>query len=176
MIMNIDALADALISEIDKKGKVVKLPTKYVMPGRGRKQCPDCQVYVGVRTQECECGHEFVAEDRKTPAAQVLEEPLSDEDKRYVRAIGCGKGGRVIYAGSGLCPAILHGLDYKMVSIFCEEVVDSGMAQGKIYMPRAIKCWARHIMGDKAESLPIVYDFIDDWYDEKVVSTMIEEQ
>ena len=176
MTMNIDALADSLIGDIDKKGKVVKLPTKYVMPGRGRKQCPECQVYVGVRTQECECGHEFVPEDRKTPAAQVLEEPLSDEDKRYVRAIGCGKGGRIIYAGSGPCPATLRGVAFTDVSTFCDDVVFAGMAQGKIYLPKAIKCWVRHIIGDKAESLTSIYYYIDKWYDEKVVSTMIEEQ
>jgi len=28
-------------------------------PGRGKKECPGCGEYVGVRVQECECGHKF---------------------------------------------------------------------------------------------------------------------
>lgn len=27
--------------------------------GQGRKQCPSCRVFVGVRTKKCECGHDF---------------------------------------------------------------------------------------------------------------------
>lgn len=29
--------------------------------GKGKKQCPSCKNFVGVRTRVCECGHEFPA-------------------------------------------------------------------------------------------------------------------
>ena len=33
--------------------------TVYDGPGRGRKQCPKCEIYVGVKTGICNCGHDF---------------------------------------------------------------------------------------------------------------------
>jgi hypothetical protein len=35
----------------------------YDSPGRGRKQCDSCLVYVGVRNSHCVCGHKFVKKD-----------------------------------------------------------------------------------------------------------------
>ena len=31
--------------------------------GKGRKQCPQCEKYVGVRTHQCDCGHNFPGKD-----------------------------------------------------------------------------------------------------------------
>lgn len=32
---------------------------KKAVRGRGRKQCPKCKSFVGVRTITCDCGYEF---------------------------------------------------------------------------------------------------------------------
>lgn len=40
-------------------------------PGRGRKQCPGCNLYIGVRSAKCTCGHVFnpeTAAKQDTPA------------------------------------------------------------------------------------------------------------
>lgn len=36
---------------------------------RGKKQCPECKKYMGPRTKQCECGHEFVKRDKKAEVA-----------------------------------------------------------------------------------------------------------
>ncbi len=172
--MDIDNMANEILENIENK-PAAKKQNVYVRAGKGRKLCPDCGSYVGVRTSFCECGHEFI-KGQSTNASTAdknsqFEEPLSDEDKRYIRAIGCGKGGRVIYAAAGECPAKLLGIDYESVSNFCDDVVFSGFALGKIYMPGAIKNWARHVI-TLPETVEKVADMIDQWYDAKVISTM----
>ena len=170
--MNAEELIDEILGSLDKKSVSKNV---YVCAGRGRKPCPKCGNYVGVRSSLCECGHEFVKGQTTVATAdknKAFEEPLSDEDKRYIRAIGCGNGGRVIYTGAGKPPAKLTGIDYESVSEFCDNVVFAGIANGKIYMPGAIKNFARHVVGDTAMSMVTISDYIDDWYSGKVASTM----
>ena len=59
------------------KGKVAVAKTTANGAGRGKKQCPKCNTYVGVRSAVCGCGHEFVKGAAKTkPAAK----PAVEED------------------------------------------------------------------------------------------------
>ena len=173
--MNADELVNDVLGSLDKK-HAPKKQTVYVRAGKGRKPCPSCGNYVGVRTLLCECGHEFVigASASATTADKnsAFEEPLSDEDKRYIRAIGCGKGGLVIYTGAGVSPARLNSQDCEAVCDFCDQVVFDGMGKGKIYMPSAIKSFARHAAGDTDMCMETVADLIDDWYESKVESTL----
>jgi hypothetical protein len=173
MIMNVNV--DELMADIlESKTVSDKKVNKYSLPGRGRKQCPDCQSYIGVRTQNCECGHEFVFnENGENPVVSKYDDPpLSDEDNRYVLAIGCGKGGRVVHVGAGAPPAELKMCDEQSVRNFCEDIVAAGYKDGKIYMPRAIKNFMRHVIGDRAITNNFTDVYIDKWYDDKVASTM----
>ena len=43
----------------------------YTEAGRGRKQCPKCNTYVGVRNAKCVCGHDFKENDGDEPEAEV---------------------------------------------------------------------------------------------------------
>lgn len=52
-----------VLTKMQGKGGKKKAPTDG--PGRGKKQCPVCKEYRGVRTRHCNCGHVFV----KTPKA-----------------------------------------------------------------------------------------------------------
>jgi len=44
--------------------------------GPGKKECPKCKKLVGVRTQECECGHKFEPKTAKQKSGKVGVEVL----------------------------------------------------------------------------------------------------
>lgn len=173
--MNIEAMADEILANIDSPKSEPKIVNSFKLPGKGRKLCPSCNIYVGARTQKCTCGYEFKI--GSAPAStesknSIWDEPLSDEDKRYIRAIGCGKGGIVIHVGAGAPPADLKMCDEQSVRDFCEDIVAAGLKDGKLYMPRAMKNFMRHVIGERAITNQYTDKYIDKWYADKVASTM----
>lgn len=46
----------------------------YDSPGRGRKRCESCGIYVGVRTTDCLCGHVFKPSEKKEVKRSVKTE------------------------------------------------------------------------------------------------------
>jgi hypothetical protein len=162
------------------KSKVVKLPTQYAIPGKGRKKCGGvgCSAYVGVRCLECDsCGYEFpVAEKKEKVVDHTFDDvPITDEDKRYARAIGCGQGGRIVHVGSGHPPAFLNGTDKVSVDKFCYETAFSGLSDKKIYMPSAMKNWVGCTLERSGDDYKEVAALIDLWYDERVATSLASE-
>lgn len=170
MTLNVDDLINDILGS---KSTKIKKMNKYSLPGRGRKQCPECKTYVGVRTQDCECGYKFNfnSSEDKPVASKYDDPPLTDDENRYIFAIGAGKGGRVVWTGAGESPAKLVGTDDKSVKQFCDDVVFSGMSDGKIYMPNAIRCWLRHTLGASSQSYKKAVAFVNEWYCAKIDST-----
>jgi len=173
----IDELVDLVKSLGKKKKKLVKLSTQHSLPSRGLKHCSGCQKYVGVRTQECDCGHTFVIAEKKEKVidASYDEPPLSDEDKRYIGAISGGVGGTQIFVGAGQCPASLNGLDRASVFTYCDKVVAAGLHKKKVYMPSVIKNWVSHTINRDDPDYGIVTRLIDLWYNEKVAMSLSSE-
>lgn len=64
----------------------------FTEPGRGRKQCPECDLYIGAATSTCVCGHIFTEKDKKAPKVTVLSDDAGKgkkqcpECKKYVGA------------------------------------------------------------------------------------------
>jgi len=85
----------------------------YSGPGRGRKQCPECKEYVGVRNTDCKCGHMFTStlkKGKKKPTIKTKGGPglkHCENCDQYI-SIGCKK-----------CPSCSH----KFVIIPKEERV-----------------------------------------------------
>lgn len=89
---------------------------KWTSKGPGRKQCPGCEFYIGVRTRKCECGHEFAAKAKvprrappKRQAASTAEATPSDPEvpKLDTRPL--------VITPSGACPVPLEGTDMDTV-------------------------------------------------------------
>jgi hypothetical protein len=172
--MNIEALAEELLNDLDVEQSDVRSINTFKSPGRGHKLCPKCNVYVGVRAKRCACAHEFKAGEKtqtNTNKNSAYDEPLTDEEKRYLTAIGLGKGGRVIHVGAGESPAQLMGITQEHINDFCETVISYGLTQDKLYMPRAIKNWARSMLSLDI-TIQNVHNMIDVWYGNKVASTI----
>jgi len=171
--VNIKQLAHTIITSIDRKNKVTThKKTKYVRGGRGRKYCPECKCYVGVKTKICFCGHEFEfnAVENNKKKEIVQNETISDEDRRYAIAISASRG-TFMFAVAGPIPVQFQSNTHDNalhVRNFCEDVVSYGLTQNKIFLPTAIKNCLRH----KVENCDDFLDMIDDWYYDKVESTL----
>lgn len=50
-------------------------------PSRGKKQCPSCQKFVGVRTYKCACGFDFTSDEYKSSKTKPEN---ADEKKQEV--------------------------------------------------------------------------------------------
>lgn len=118
-------------------------------PGKGRKQCPNCKKYIGIRTAKCPsegCGHVFSEPTSRRPA-QVI----SNNAHRAMHQVGTPGVGYGGVSGNGnpqpLCPVKPAGqwphTDEQVVN-WIEDVVQAGMANGTVYMPQAIAYMANH--------------------------------
>ncbi len=133
---------------------------------RGKKRCPDCSAFVGVRTYKCECGYQFV--DKKTKAEQRQQADCATEEERlYAMCIGAN-GGRLVYAASGRPAARLAYVTYDAVVDYCEMVVYEGKQNRQIMTPKAIKNYLQHQFGYNSEEYRQACVLVDQWYSEKI--------
>ena len=177
MTVDIDNLANDIFNEIDTKQTVSKKVTQFLLPGKGRKKCanPNCKVFVGVRSIVCVCGYEFEFGSVKQKQAEQEQtiDAITEEDRQYAIAINCVGNPRLVFAGSGPCPAEPPRCEQDDVNRFCDEVVYDGVANRKVYTPRAIKNWIQHTdIKDKTKEQ--IYDMIDNWYNQKVMSVGVD--
>jgi len=138
-------------------------------PGRGKKQCPNCENYVGVRTYQCACGYEFVAKVKKLTQKEqdVIDNQATDEDKLYAIRIG-SPGGRLVYAASNRPSVKLTDVTKGTVFDYCELIIYEGIQYGAIYTPAAIKGYIQHQLGYNSEEYGIACSHVDEWYNEKL--------
>lgn len=149
--------ADELFEEF------LKNEPKNKNAGPGKKQCPNCKSYVGVRLYVCECGHEFVkGKNKQEPQSEVTE-----EDRLYAMSIG-SPGGRLVYSGSGSPITKLSTINFQSVSDYCNLLVSEGIQQGLIYTTSAIKKFIQHQFGYNSEEYRSACAFVDMWYDDKM--------
>jgi hypothetical protein len=154
--MNVNEMADEIFGEVMSQQK----------GHRGKKQCPDCSAFVGVRTYRCECGYQFV--EKKTKAEKRQEEDAATEEERlYAMCIGAN-GGRLVYAASGSPSARLADITYEAVVDYCEMIVYEGKQDCQIILPQAIKNYIQHQFGYNSEEYISACELVDQWYDEKL--------
>ena len=116
----------------------------YETGGQGRKNCPDCELFVGVSTKECECGHSF---DSKINVPTIQKRPTSSL--------------RSVAVPAGACPVKLSDSKFATVCNWCERVQEAGEKQGSLYTLQALKYYAQHFFqGDQLESIK---SSIDAW-------------
>jgi hypothetical protein len=103
----------------DAEAKIVKT---YDEGGKGKKPCPSCKKYVGLRVAVCACGHQFVS---KAKVDKVVEadaaEPQSEEPKPARRQSQGGSRMR-IHTPAGACPHRLDSSDEQAVEQWAERV------------------------------------------------------
>lgn len=140
--------------------------------GRGKKQCQNCKVFVGVRTSNCpDCGTEFVAGANSAKAnktSKVKPPSKNDEYEQDIDLSFCAKlgitKGRPVFAPTGACPVKLTGTDELTVMDWVEETLYAGGK--KVFMPEAMKSFAREFYGVMTDEYSQVCKYIDMYYAE----------
>jgi len=115
-------------------------------PGRGRKQCVSCQIYIGVRSRTCpKCSHSF---ERKNPAPKAPREKKIKR-KRVTRSgkepveVLTDRSFSVVITPSGRCPEKLASPSPEEVILWANKVQDAGTSKQEIYTASALKYFAR---------------------------------
>lgn len=111
--------------------------------GPGRKQCPECKIFHGVRRKRCpKCGHEHVRKiskrepeprRRSTSKSSAPPKPRQRQDGRMALAIPNGK-----------CPVRLESSDSSAVRAWAKDVVQHIEASGRYRATtEALAYWLR---------------------------------
>ncbi len=101
--------------------------------GRGRKQCPKCQKFIGVRHKICVCKHVF---QKKPEPIPEVDGPEYVEARNFVSALGYNHiGFRVLFAPRGTCPVKFNG----DVPEWADEVVERYYGDNFILSPIALR-------------------------------------
>lgn len=119
-------------------------------PGPGRKQCPSCKAYIGVRTAVCPCGHAFEKKARPAPVATVTP-PAAKADKAVEKTVEsqpvavAGMGRRVrVFAAPGDCPVSYDG-DVKK---WAQKIQSMGAENSVEYTATALRIWLGQFVKD----------------------------
>ncbi len=116
-------------------------------PGPGRKQCPSCKAYIGVRTAVCPCGHAFekkAAPALKAPSSAPAPVAKSDKTENHPAAV-TGMGRRIrVFAAPGDCPVAYDG-DVKK---WAQKIQGMGAENGVEYTATALRIWLGQFVKD----------------------------
>lgn len=75
-----------------KKKRKPSMRKYHDKPGRGVKECPNCNRYMGVRTYLCECGYDFNAGKETSPKTQAPRQiTVFNEPGRGRKPCKCGQ-------------------------------------------------------------------------------------
>ena len=121
--MNIDNILDILKPDINV----------FDGRGRGRKECPECRRYIGVRHKVCICKHEF--KKKEQPVTEV-EGPEYIEARDFMSALGYNHiGFRILFIPRGECPVKFTG----SVSEWADAVIERYYGYFYLMSPMALR-------------------------------------
>lgn len=134
---------------------------KFDGPGRGRKQCPKCNAYMGIRTKTCSCEHTFSKDDK--PVVKLTDEQL--DLMKYLEILGKTSMDTVVYTPTEFPNIKLLGLSKNDVFDWADNVIDFGKENFKIYTPHALRYMIGHQVGYNSEEYYQCRDWLDEWKD-----------
>jgi len=130
--------------------------------GMGRKQCPECKIYVAARTGVCECGYEFVkgAKAAKNAVKEPKKHEVHDTGGRGRRhCVACNK---YFFSGLKVCPGCGVIAEVKKMEIKTYDRPNSRRKQcpdcNKYVGFSAAKCVCGHIFKsvEVKEHVPLI--------------------
>ncbi len=150
-------------------------------PGQGKKQCPKCKVYIGVRNKSCVCGYEW---EKTVASAPVLiasrssfggssvaikkrkkDYSLPQEPKVVINSV-CG----VLYTPGG--PSLEAGLkikfqaapdDYQAISEWAGAMLDMGQSRGFNYGPQSLRYFLRYYFDINSPEYKVAVGTLNQW-------------
>ena len=148
----------------------VQSPSKtFNKGGRGRKLCK-CGKYVGGPTTKCpKCNHIFIKGETTKKRIEKEKKEISSWDNDdygflnlYAVSLNRQKE-MVVFTPSGDCPHILRSLEELDIFEFCDNTINYGFDNNKLYTPRALKYFGRYSLNLNNQDLDIFCKTVDEW-------------
>lgn len=140
----------------------------WTEPGRGRKPCPSCKIYVGVRTTQCQCGHSFSSKKKATKAtapqpkkATKSKKARAPEPEPEERSVTQHFQRYSIITPAGKCPFKIDKLDEDGVRDWIERVQSHGRQHSLHYQPSALRYWANTLFGTFSKEAARAHELIN---------------
>lgn len=139
-----------------------RIKTKtYNESGRGRKQCPKCNSYIGIRTRVCNCTHTFSKDDKPINKLSPHQEDLI----KYCAVLGKTKMDTVVYTPTQMPPIRLSLLTRDGVFDWADEVIEYGKNSFKIFTIEALCYMMGHEVGYDCEEYRMCKKWLYEWKD-----------
>ena len=103
----------------DDEAKIIKT---YDEGGKGKKPCPSCKKYVGLRVAVCACGHQFVSKAKVDKVVEADATESQPEEPKPARRQSQGGSRMRIHTPAGACPHRLDSSDEQAVEQWAERV------------------------------------------------------
>ena len=125
---------ETLLSELIEIAEEFDKPTINIFDGRGRgrKQCPECRVYIGVRHKICVCKHVF--QKKAEPVAEAMS-PECIEARNFINGLGYYPGGlSIVFTPRGKCPIKFKG----DVADWADRVIERFYGESYVIAPEGL--------------------------------------
>lgn len=143
-----------LVQELGEEKPEIKV---FKKKGRGRKQCPECQRFIGVRHKFCICKHVF---QKKPEPVLEIDSPEYVEARSLVSALGYNHlGFRILFIPSGKCPVKFKG----DVGKWADQVIERYYGEGYILAPSALRYMLNNFSPMNSESYVKNKQALEEW-------------
>lgn len=108
--------------------------------GKGRKQCPKCNIYIGCKTRTCKCGHVFTKDKAQEKEVPTKKEPKQEPvvvEHEYTNFV-------VLSTPKGDCPFELASTKEKDIREWIAKLVQYHLKRGEKLRPEAVTYYVRH--------------------------------
>lgn len=133
----------------------------YNEPGKARKQCPNCNVYVHVRSIMCVCKHVFRKPKNEADLSnrEATLNGYQEVDKQHSSStIKYSSQAKTVTTPAGECPYQIMGESKSDIFNWCDNIFQHGLKNGIFYTDEAICYWL--CVEDKQE----LQNYVREWY------------
>jgi hypothetical protein len=123
-------------------------------PGKGRKECPNCQKHVGAIVKICFCGHAFVKPDNTQPL-----DPATIEARQFAAAFGLT--GVMYHTVTGKCP--VNPLKYSSIGDWAEDLNAGYPPLGGFYSPLCLRYFLTSAIGAEHPQRDTLLNQLNAW-------------
>jgi hypothetical protein len=128
----------------------------YKEAGRGRKKCPQCDSFVGVRIIQCGCGFDFSGQEKK----EKLKHAVDEEVREYAALFGTPHA-RVILTPNGNPPKAPKSTKREHILEWIEKNVFIGES---ILFTSALRYRLRQIYGFNTKESNKANKVVNEWF------------
>ena len=126
--------------------------------GRGRKECPTCLFYVGVRTKVCNCGHNFLSKGASPKQTKIVPKKKKEKEKPKVYQ------NRIIVP-AGKCPVKLdvESLTRESIRGWAAKVRAKFGESGDFLFAEGIVYYSREYVYTCSDKYNYIKEVVNEW-------------